>query len=120
MTDTIMIRDLSLRCIIGINPEEREEKQDVVINVTLGCDCRKAAETDSIEFAVNYRTVKKGIIELVEESEFFLIERLADRIAAVCLDADGVKWARVCVDKPGALRFTRSVAVEITREKAVE
>ncbi len=115
MNDRIYIRDLHLRCIIGINPEERREKQDVVINVILECDLSKAHQADRIEDTVNYKSIKKKILNMVEASEYQLIETLAERVAAICLEDPNVRQAVVTVDKPGALRFARSVAVEITR-----
>ncbi len=116
-SDKIHIRDLMVRCIIGINEEEREKKQDVIINITLYCDIRKACRTDSIKDSVNYKTVKKDVISLVENSSFYLLERLAEEVAALCLKESLVKKVIVTLDKPGALRFARSVAVEIVREK---
>ena len=113
--DRIYIRDLALRCIIGVYPEERREKQDVTINVTLECDHSAAAASDRLEDAVDYKGIKKEIIRLVEGSQFQLIEALAERIAGLCLENSKVAAATVCVDKPGALRFARSVAVEVTR-----
>lgn len=115
--DRIYIRDLRLRCIVGIYPEERTNKQDVLINVVMWCDLRPAAETDQIEDTVNYKFVKKGIAALVEGSEYLLIERMAGAIADLCLKERGVEQVQVTVDKPGALRFARSVAVEITRSR---
>ena len=115
--DKISIRDLSIRCIIGVNEDERTEKQDVVINVTLFTDTRKAGQTDALEDSVDYKNVKKNILSLVESSEFLLIEKLADEIAKVCLDDSKVQKVNVTVDKPGALRYTRSVAVEIVRTR---
>lgn len=115
MNDQIHIRDLSLRCIIGIYPEERRAKQDIIVNLDLATDMRRAARTDRIEDAVDYKSIKQRIVALVETSDFQLIETLADRIASLCLETPGVRRATVCVDKPGALRFARSVAVEITR-----
>ncbi len=117
MTDRIYIRDLALRCVIGVYPEERKDKQDVIVNIVLECDASAAAKTDRIEDAVDYKGIKKQIIELVEKSRFNLIETLADRIAAVCLSNPKVLRATVTVDKPGALRFARSVAVEISRSR---
>jgi dihydroneopterin aldolase/D-erythro-7,8-dihydroneopterin triphosphate epimerase len=114
--DKIYIRDLALRCIIGIYPEERREKQDVIINVIMTCDHSNAAAKDDIQYAVDYKGIKKRILALVESSQFNLIETLADRIARLCLENPGVKSATVTVDKPNALRFARSVAVEITRK----
>ena len=115
--DRIHIRDLLTRCIVGINPDERREKQDVVINITLHADLRQAAETDAIEDTVDYKAVKKDVLEEIEGSKCFLIERLAERIASIALKPRLVRRVDVCVDKPGALRFARSVAAEITRLK---
>ena len=115
--DRIYIRDLTLRCLIGIYPEERRERQDVVINVALETDLAPAAASDRIEEAVDYKGMKKRIIALVEGSAFQLIETLADRIAALVLEDARVQRVTVTVDKPGALRFARSVAVEMTRER---
>jgi dihydroneopterin aldolase/D-erythro-7,8-dihydroneopterin triphosphate epimerase len=115
--DKIYIRDLALRCIIGVNHDERTEKQDVIINVILFVDTRKAGQTDVLEDSVDYKNVKKTILSLVEKSTFLLIEKLAEEIAKVCLDDSKVQKVNVAVDKPGALRYTRSVAVEIVRTR---
>ncbi len=115
--DRIYVRDLHLRCIIGIFPEERKNRQDVVVNLKLEGPFSDAARTDNIEQTANYKTITKKIIALVEESEFFLIETLAERISEVCLSDPCVQRATVTLDKPGALRFARSVAVEITRSR---
>jgi len=116
-SDKIYIRNLEIRCIIGVNQDERTEKQDVVINVILFTDTRKAGRTDALADSVDYKRVKKAILSLVESSEFLLIEKLADEIAKVCLDDSKVQKVNVTVDKPGALRYTRSVAVEIVRTR---
>ncbi len=115
--DKIYIRDLSIRCIIGVNQDVRTEKQDVVINVILFTDTRRAGQTDDLEDSVDYKKVKKTILSLVESSEFLLIEKLADEIAKICLDDSKVQKVNVTVDKPGALRYTHSVAVEIVRTR---
>ena len=117
MSDYIDINDLHMRTIIGINPEERVNKQDVLVNVTLETDCRPAAASDDIADAVNYRDLCKNIIDLVEGSEFLLVERMAEEIARVCLTDERIEWVRVRVDKPGALRFAQSVAVTIERDR---
>jgi D-erythro-7,8-dihydroneopterin triphosphate epimerase len=117
VTDQIEIKDLLLRTIIGINDEERRNKQDVLINITLGADTRAAGKSDDINDAVNYRTLTKRIIQLVEDSQFYLIEKLAAEIAALCLDDPRVDSAAVTVEKPGALRFARSVGVTIHRTR---
>ncbi len=117
MVDRIHIRDLLVRCIVGVNDEERRDKQDVVVNITLATDLRPASERDDVGTAVDYRAIKKRVLRVVEDSHFFLLEALAERIAAVCLESERVREARVTVDKPGALRFARSVAVEVTRSR---
>ncbi len=115
--DRIHIRDLTARCIIGVDEQERREKQDVVLNVTLGVDLAPAARSDRFADAVDYRAIKKQILALVEESQFHLIEALAERIAQVCLAAPGVQEVQVVLEKPAALRFARTVAVELTRRR---
>ncbi|MBM4156236.1 MAG: dihydroneopterin aldolase [Lentisphaerae bacterium] len=115
--DRILIRDLALRCIIGIYPEERRSKQDVIVNLAIESDFRAAARSDAIRDAVDYKAIKKGVIDLVEASSFGLVETLASRIADLCLAERRVRRVTVTVDKPGALRFARSVAVEVTRSR---
>jgi D-erythro-7,8-dihydroneopterin triphosphate epimerase len=115
--DAIHIRDLRLRCIVGINAEEREKKQDVVINITLYADLRAAGRSDAIEDTVNYKAIKVRTLEDVEASSFQLVERLAEHVANICLADSKVVRARVLVEKPGALRFARTVGVEIFRDR---
>ena len=118
--DRIHIRQLRLRCIIGINPEEREKKQDIEVDITLYADLSQAAATDAIEDTVDYKGIKLKVVELVENSSFFLIERLAERVAEICLADVKVRRARVLIEKPGALRFARTVGVEIFRERPAD
>ncbi len=115
--DKIYIRDLRLRTIIGIFPEERREKQDLIFNIELSCDLSKAGRTDDLDDTVDYKSLKKEIISLVEKSSYKLIESLAEAIADCCLKPQKVEGVKVTLDKPGALRFTRSVAVEIERNR---
>ena len=116
--DRILIKDLMLRCILGLSEEERREKQDVLINLILWTDLRPAAASDSIEDAVDYSALKKRIITLVEASQYHLAETLADRIASLCLEQRAVQQVQVTVEKPTALRFAHSVGVEIIRGRA--
>lgn len=116
--DKIFIRDLALRCIIGIYPEERREKQDIVINVEMHADLRKAGRSDDLNDTVDYKAIKKAILKLVEGSGFQLIETLAEQIADIALSNDKVEQVIVTIDKPGALRFAKASAVEITRSRA--
>ncbi len=115
--DKIYIRDLKVRCLVGINKSEKIKKQDVTINITLYSDLSIPGGSDSIEDAVNYKTLKDKVIDLVEGSQFALIERLAEVIAELSLEHPLVEKVDVTVDKPGALRFARSVAVEISRTR---
>ncbi|MGD2206448.1 MAG: dihydroneopterin aldolase [Anaerolineae bacterium] len=116
--DQIHIKDLLLRTIIGINPEERRDQQDVLINIILHANTHTAGASDDIRDAVNYRTITKRVITLVEESQFYLVEKMAAEIAAICLAEPRVERATVRVEKPGALRFARSVGIEIDRTRA--
>lgn len=113
--DRILIEGLSCRCIIGVNHDERTQLQDVIIDIDLYTDMAKPGRTDNIEDAVNYKEIKKKVLGLVESSRFFLIEALAEAIASLCLESASVEKVRVRVDKPMALRFARTVGVEITR-----
>ncbi|WP_455364297.1 dihydroneopterin aldolase [[Eubacterium] cellulosolvens] len=115
--DKILIKDLLLRCIIGTNESERREKQDILINIEMSLDFQEAARTDDITKSANYKEINKKIIPLVENSQYFLVETLAEKIAQICLENSKINKVKVSVEKPGALRFARSVGVEITRER---
>jgi len=113
--DRILIEGLCARCIVGVNHDERRELQDVVIDIDLYTDMSVPGRTDSITDAVNYKEVKKKVLGFVESSQFFLIEALAEAISKLCLEDPAVQKVRVRVDKPLALRFAKTVGVEITR-----
>jgi len=115
--DEICICDLRFRCIVGVNEDERHEKQDIVAQITLYVDLREAGRTDAIGDTVDYRALKKEILAMAERSRFRLIEALAQSIADVCLQQHRVDRVAVRVEKPGALRFARTVAVKIVRGK---
>ena len=83
--DRILIQDLLVRCIIGVNEDERKQKQDVLINLTLTADLSKAGKSDRFEDTVDYRGIKKQVMALAENSQFHLVEALAEAIAALCL-----------------------------------
>ncbi len=117
--DKIIIKDLLMRGIIGINPDERVKRQDILVNVVLYADISRAAETDDIEYAVNYKTISKQVIERVEEGSDFLVEKLVTDLARMILtDHPAVQKVQVRVEKPGALRFAQSVGIEIERTRA--
>jgi FolB domain-containing protein len=115
--DRILICDLLVRCILGVKEDERREKQDVLINLTLSADLGRAGKNDRFEDTVDYRAVKKRVVAMTEKSQYRLVEALAESIAALCLEFPGITGVQVRVEKPGALRFARSVGVEITRTR---
>ena len=110
---TIRITDLILKTIIGIFDWERTRKQKVVINVEITFNAAKAVKSDKVKDTVDYKAITKKIIKHVEASQYFLIEKMADQVLKIVLDDPKVKSAKVRIDKPGALRFARSVSVEV-------
>jgi FolB domain-containing protein len=115
--DKIIIKNLLVRGIIGINDSERKRPQDILINVTLFSDTRRAAETDDINHCVNYSTMSKKIMSHAETAERFTVEALANDLAKLCLDDTDVQKVIVRVEKPRAVRFVESVGVEIERSR---
>ena len=115
--DQIIISDLAARGIIGINDWEREKAQEILINLVLFGDLYKAGKSDDILDTINYRTVAKKVQAHAETAGRFTVEALAADLARLCLEEPGVQKVRVRVEKPGAVRFSRSVGVEIEREK---
>lgn len=116
--DRLLIKDLLLRGIIGLNDDEREKPQDILLNITLVTDVTLAGRTDDADGIVNYKSVTKDVIAYVESSSHFLVEALATEIARICVVGHGADSAVVRVEKPGALRFARSVGVEISRDRS--
>lgn len=113
--DQIKIEDLVVRTIIGIFDRERDRRQEVKINLTLWADIRPAARSDDIEQAVDYRQLTKRIIEHVTDSHCMLLERLTEELASLVLENQSIVATRIKVEKPGALRYSRSVGIEIFR-----
>ncbi|MGK7346673.1 MAG: 2-amino-4-hydroxy-6-hydroxymethyldihydropteridine diphosphokinase [Candidatus Nitrospinota bacterium M3_3B_026] len=115
MSDSIILEQLELEMIIGVFDWERKTRQPVLIDLELEVDTEPAARTDSIEQAVDYKSIAKSIIVRLEPSEFYLVETVAETVAEICLSSEGVKSATVKVSKPGAVRGSKNVAVRITR-----
>ena len=115
--DKIIIRDLLARCIVGINEDERREKQDVVITLVLFADLAQAGRSDDIRETIDYKVLKKKILEVVENSRYYLVEALAEAVRGLPRSS-ARQESESQVEKPGALRFAKSVGVEIVREKA--
>lgn len=113
--DIIFLHDLEVDAVIGIWEWERRIRQKVVINLEMAADIRKAAAGDDIDSTLNYKGVAKRVQQFVAESEFQLVETLAERIAGIVNDEFDVPWVRVQVSKPGAIRGARDVGVIIER-----
>jgi FolB domain-containing protein len=118
VSDRIFVRDLLVRCILGLTDEERRERQDVLVSLVIFTDLGAAAASDQVQDSVNYRELKKQVLAEAEQSSYHLLEALAERIATVCLSYPRVRRIRVTAEKPGALRFARSVGVCITRARS--
>ncbi len=114
-TDTIFITDITLPCTIGVPAEERKQKQQVVINITLSVDLRKAGKTDKLADTVNYGIVYAKIVELVNNAQFSLMEALADAVATICLEDKRVVQTKIRVEKARYLKLAKSNGIEIIR-----
>jgi FolB domain-containing protein len=117
--DQIFIKDLAARGIIGVNDWEREQPQDILINIVLFADLQKAGQSDDLHDSVDYRAIAKKVRLHAETARRLTVEALAADLAQLCLETAGVEKTRVRVEKPGAVRFSRSVGVEIERAKEV-
>jgi FolB domain-containing protein len=115
--DKLFVKDLLVRGIIGINEWERDKPQDIIINMVIFTDLARAGESDDINDSVNYRTLAKRAQSITETARRLTVEALAVDIAEMCLAEPGVQKVQVSVEKPGAVRFSRSVGVEIERSK---
>ncbi len=113
--DQILIKDLLVRGVIGITERERERPQDILINVVLFTDITRAAQTDNIADCVDYSKIAKKLFAHAETAGRQTVEALVTDLAGLCLEAPGVQGVRIRVEKPGAVRFSRSVGVEIER-----
>lgn len=113
--DKIFLDELKIDTIIGIWDWERKIRQTVVIDLEMSADIARAAESDSVEDTLNYKSVAKRVQQFVGDSSFQLVETLAERIAGIIRDEFGVAWVRVRVHKPGAIRGSKDVGVDIER-----
>jgi FolB domain-containing protein len=114
---TIRITNLKLRTVIGANDWERNCKQDIIINIKIDFDASTAAHSDDLKDTLDYKALTKQIIQMVEASQFFLLEKLAKKILTIVMNNPLVEKVKVRVDKPLALRFTDSVSVELEDKK---
>ncbi len=118
MTDQVFICDLSARGVIGVREYERQITQEILINAVLYADLRKAGKSDKIEDCIDYSKTAKALKEHAEKAARFTVEALAEDLAQICLAIPGVQRVRIRVEKPGVVRFTRSVGVEIERDRS--
>ncbi len=114
--DIVYIRDLRIQTVIGIYDWEREIKQTISLDLEMGSDIAKAAATDHIDDALNYKAVAKHLISFVEASEFQLVETMAERIWEIVRDEFNVPWMRLRLSKPGAVTGSQDVGVIIERQ----
>ena len=113
--DIIFLQDLRIQAIIGIYDWERETKQTISLDLEMATDIRKAAASDNIEDTLNYKDVAKRLIKFVEESEFELVETLAERITEIIIGEFNVPWVKLHLHKPGAVRGAKDVGIIIER-----
>lgn len=116
--DKIFLSALTVECIVGIWDWERRVKQKVILDLEMATDIRRAAASDRIEDTIDYKKVSKRLLAFVGESQFNLVETLAEQIARVVVTEFGVSWVKVRLNKQGAIRGARDVGIEIERRAA--
>jgi dihydroneopterin aldolase len=115
--DIVFIRELQVETVIGIYDWERKVRQMISLDVDMATDIHKAATTDNIDDTLSYKTVAKRLIEFVEQSDFELVEALAEKICAIIIEEFKVPWVKLTLSKPGAVQGSRAVGVIIERGK---
>ncbi|WP_067984484.1 dihydroneopterin aldolase [Neptuniibacter pectenicola] len=113
--DLVYIRELEVETVIGIYDWEREIRQRINLDLEMGTDIRQAANTEDVDNTLNYKSVSDRLIEFIEQSEFLLIETMAEQIAEIVLNEFSVKWLRLRLGKPGAIPQAADVGVIIER-----
>jgi dihydroneopterin aldolase len=113
--DIVYIRGLEIRTIIGIYDWEREQQQIVSLDLEMGSDIAKAAATDTIENVLDYKAVAKRLINFIENSEFYLVETMAEQVTEIVLKEFNVPWVKLRLGKPGAVTGSKDVGVIIER-----
>ena len=114
---TLFIKNLTVKCVIGVNPYEREREQEIRMQIFLWTDIAKASRSDNLEDALDYGAIYKKVVQRVEHSKFYLIERLAYEVATICLQHPLTRKAKVIVEKIEALEKAESAGIELTLEK---
>lgn len=114
---TLFIKNLTVKCVIGVNPYEREREQEIRMQLFLWTDIAKASRSDNLEDTLDYSAIYKKVVQRVEHSKFYLIERLAYEVATICLQHPLTRKAKVIVEKVEALEKAESAGIELTLEK---
>jgi FolB domain-containing protein len=115
--DKIILTDLKISTIIGTRPEERTRRQELRCSIELDCDLRIPGHSDKLEHSIDYTELERGIVQLCGQSQFFLLEKLAESIAAQCLNIPGALAITVKIEKFGVLQYGKTVAIQINRTK---
>ena len=113
--DIVFIHDLQIETVIGIYDWERKIRQTISLDIEMATDISRAAKSDDIEDALSYKSVAKRLIEFIEQSEFELVEALAEKICGIVIEEFSVPWVKLTLHKPGAVRGSKSVGVIIER-----
>lgn len=113
--DIIFLGGLEIETIIGIFDWERETKQKIILDIEMAFDIKKAAQSDNIEDTLDYKAVSKSVIQMVENSSFFLVEKLAEEITQLILNDFDVSWVKLTLNKKGAIRGASDVGIIIER-----
>lgn len=113
--DIVFLRDLRIETVIGIYGWERRTRQTLVFDIEMSADIARAAASDDINDTLNYKSVAKRLIQFVGESDFQLVETLAERCAQIIREEYGVRWVRLTLNKKGAVRGASDVGVIIER-----
>jgi dihydroneopterin aldolase len=116
--DRIFLRGLSVECIIGFIDWERRTPQTLLIDLEMPCDCERAGRRDEVADTLDYKQVAKRILAWVPTTQFNLVETLAHRLALLLLAEFPLEWVRISVNKPGAIRHSRDVGVQIERRRS--
>ncbi len=118
VVDELFIRELKVETIIGFLDWERRVKQNVSIDLELATDARRAAQTDAVRSALNYDDLARRLMDFVGQSQFHLVESLAEAVARIALQEFGAPWVKVTIAKPGAVDGARDVGIVIERHAA--
>lgn len=113
--DIIFLGGLEIDTVIGIYDWEREIKQTIALDIEMAYDIGKAAETDDIAHTLDYKAVTERVVDFVEQSEFFLVEKLIEEIAVMLRKEFNIPWIRIVLNKKGAITRAKDVGIIIER-----